>query len=117
MLERIELQGIFDNKFSGGAICHLNMDQEISSAEVMADLIRTCAKKGVVYFAINYVLQQCEEGHLSVGNIDTCPICGKPIKEKYTRVVGFLVPVGHWNKVRREKDFPNRQFYSTIGVH
>lgn len=116
MLDRIELQGLFDKHFSGGAICHLNMDQEIKDAQVMANLIETCANKGVVYFAINYVLQECEEGHLSVGNLDVCPICGKPIVGKYTRVVGFLTKVNNWNKTRRSADFPNRQFYGSINV-
>ena len=116
MLDRIELQGTFDNKFSGGAICHLNMDQEIKDASIMANLIETCAKRGVVYFAINYVLQECEEGHMSVGNVDVCPACGKPIIGKYTRVVGFLTKVSNFNKVRREHDFPNRQFYGSINV-
>ena len=116
MLDRIELQGLFDKHFSGGAICHLNMDQEIKDAQVMANLIETCANKGVVYFAINYVLQECEEGHLSVGNLDICPICGKPITGKYTRVVGFLTKVNNWNKTRRSIDFPNRQFYGSIKV-
>ena len=114
MLDRIELQGTFDNQFSGGAICHLNMDQEIKDITTMKNLIKTCAKKKVVYFAINYVLQECEEGHLSVGNIETCPICGKAIKAKYTRVVGFLTKVNNWNPVRRESDFPERQFYGSI---
>ena len=113
MLDRIELQGLFDKHFSGGAICHINMDQEISDSEVMSSLIETCANKGVVYFAINYVLQECEDGHMSVGNVDTCPICGKPITGKYTRVVGFLTKVNNWNKTRREYDFPNRQFYGS----
>ena len=114
MLDRIELQGTFDSQFSGGAICHLNMDQEIKDVSIMKDLIRVCAKKKVVYFAINYVLQECEEGHLSVGNVNTCPICGKEITGKYTRVVGFLTKVNNWNPVRRTVDFPNRQFYGSI---
>ena len=116
MLDRIELQGTFDSKFSGGAICHLNMDQEIKDVNIMSKLIEMCAQRGVVYFAINYVLQECEDGHMSVGNIDTCPICGKPITGKYTRVVGFLTKVNNWNKTRREVDFPNRQFYGSINV-
>lgn len=116
MLDRIELQGLFDSQFSGGAICHLNMDQEIKDVEVMKNLIITCAKKKVVYFAINYVLQECEEGHLSVGNIENCPVCGKPILNKYTRVVGFLSKVSNWNKTRREIDFPNRQFYGSVKI-
>ncbi len=114
MLDRIELQALFDKHFSGGAICHLNMDQEITDPEAMSALIETCANKGVVYFAINYVLQECEEGHVSVGNINTCPICGSKIVHKYTRVVGFTTCIDSWNKTRREYDFPNRQFYGSI---
>ena len=92
------------------------MDQEIKDTETMIDLIRICAKKKVVYFAINYVLQECKEGHLSVGNLDKCPICGEEITGKYTRVVGFLTKVNNWNPVRRSVDFPNRQFYGSVKV-
>lgn len=116
MLDRIKLQGMFDKHFSGGAICHLNIDTRIDDIEQIKHLIRTCIKKGVVYFAINYVLQQCEDGHMTVGNREFCPICGKSIENTYTRPVGFLTNVKNWHAVRREKDFPNRQFYSSIST-
>lgn len=116
MLDRIRLQGMFDKHFSGGAICHLNVDSKIEKTEDIMDLIRITAKMGVVYHAINYVLQECEEGHMSVGNDKVCSICGKPIKNYYTRVVGFLTNVKNWNKTRREQDFPNRQFYKGINL-
>ena len=111
MLDRIRLQGLFDGHFSGGAICHLSVDQRIENYRDIIDLIRSTAKQGVVYFAINYVLEECEDGHMTVGNVDICPICGKPIINKYTRVVGFLTNVKNWVKTRRDEDFPNRQFY------
>jgi len=114
MLDRIRLQGLFDGHFSGGAICHLNVDQRIENYHDIIDLIRTTAKQGVVYFAINYVLEECEDGHMTVGNEDFCSICGKPIINKYTRVVGFLTNVKNWVKTRREEDFPNRQFYHEV---
>lgn len=114
MLDRITLQGKFDKHFSGGAIAHLNMDQEIKDVEVMKNLIISCAKQGVVYFAINYVLQECEKGHLSIGNVEECPICGNKIVSRYTRVVGFLTKVENWIKERRTLDFPNRQFYKGL---
>lgn len=110
MLDRIRLQGLFDNHFSGGAICHLNLG-EVVAAGTMADMIRSCAKQGVVYWAVNYQLNKCENGHMSVGTSDSCPVCAGVIVDKYTRVVGFLTNVKNWHKVRREKDFPNRQFY------
>lgn len=114
MLDRIKLQGMFDSHFSGGAICHLNVDTRIEDETKIADLIKTSAKMGVVYFAINYVLSECEDGHMTVSNGDICTICGKPIVNKYTRVVGFLTNIRNWHKTRREKDFPNRQFYQDI---
>lgn len=116
MLERIRLQGIFDSHFSGGAIAHLNTETRVSDYKYIADLIRITAKKGVVYFAINYVLSECKDHHLSVSNGDICEVCGKPIENKYTRVVGFLTNVKNWHKVRREQDFPNRQFYNDIKI-
>ena len=111
MLDRIELQGKFDRFFSGGAICHLNFDQVLNDKELMKNMIISCAKKGIVYFAINYILQECKNGHMSVGNIDTCPMCGDKIIGRYTRTVGFLTKVENWIKERKELDFPNRQFY------
>ena len=64
MLDRIKLQGLFDSHFSGGAICHLNVESPIEKTEDIMDLIRTAAKMGVVYHAINYVLSECENGHI-----------------------------------------------------
>lgn len=112
MLDRIKLQGMFDKHFSGGAICHIGTDTKIEKYEDIMDLIRIAAKMGVVYHAINYVLEECENGHMTVGNGEKCNICGREIINKYTRVVGFLTNVKNWHKTRREQDFPNRQWYN-----
>lgn len=114
ILDRIRLQGIFDSKFSGGAICHLNVEEQITNPKHLEDLIRTSVKMGVIYFAINYNLQRCENGHMSVGRTKSCGVCGGDIVENYTRVVGFLTSVKNWHKVRREQDYPNRQFYPNV---
>jgi len=111
MLDRIELQGRYDSLFSGGAICHINIEQKIEDVEKIKDVIRHSAKKGVIYFALNYSLNECEDHHMSVGKSDICSICGKKIINTYTRVVGFLTNTKNWNKTRREQDFPNRKWY------
>jgi ribonucleoside-triphosphate reductase len=51
---------------------------------------------------------------MTVGKKDICPICGKPIEDNYTRVVGFLTNTKNWNKTRREVDYPNRKWYGGI---
>lgn len=114
LLDRIKLQGIFDKHFSGGAICHLNIEEKITDKTHIMELIRSCAKKGVIYFAINYNLQRCEDFHMTVGRNGVCSVCGKPIEENFTRVVGFLTSVKNWHQVRREEDYPERQFYGNI---
>jgi len=116
MLDRMKLQGMFDKHFSGGAICHINVDSEIKDEQQIVDLIKIAAKMGIVYWAINYNLQECEEGHMSVGKAESCLNCGKPIINNYTRVVGFLTNTKNWHKVRREEDYPNRTWYKGAEV-
>lgn len=111
MLDRISLQGEFDEHCTGGAICHINVAQPISDWRTLASLIRHCAEAGVVYWAVNYALNRCVDGHMSVGTSTTCPECGKEIVDTYTRVVGFLTNTKHWVKARREHDWPHRVFY------
>lgn len=115
MLDRIRLQGLFDKHFSGGAICHVNVEQQLTDPKQLADLIKACARQGVVYWAVNYNIQRCEQGHMSVGRGDSCVICGSAVIDNFTRVVGFLTAVKNWAPKRREQDYPNRQFYG--GVH
>lgn len=110
LLDRIEIQGKFDKQFSGGAICHLNVDTRLKSKEKMKALIKTAAQKGCIYFAVNYNIQMCEDGHMTVGKKELCD-CGKHITDNFTRVVGFLVNTKAFNPKRREIDYPNRQFY------
>lgn len=114
MLDRIKLQGLFDSKFSGGAICHINVETSISDIDKEVDLIKAATKMGVVYFALNMNLQKCENGHMTVGKETICSICGKPITDNYTRVVGFYVNTKNFAPVRRKHDYPNRQFYKGI---
>lgn len=112
MLDRIRLQGMFDRHFSGGAIMHLSAGERIKDVNIIKELIRISAKKGVVYFAINYSLQMCVDGHMGVGRSNLCSVCGKEVTSNYTRVVGFLTSVSTWQKTRREHDYPYRQHYN-----
>lgn len=111
MINRIVVQGRLDQYFSGGSILHLNIEEGIDKASSIEDLIKLCAASGVVYVAINYLLNKCKNNHMSVGHREKCPFCQEPIEGQYTRVVGFLTAVKYWHKVRREQDFPNRVFY------
>lgn len=111
MHDRLRLQGMFDSKLSGGAIAHINVGERIDNPDTMIALMEYAAKVGVVYWAINYRLNCCQNKHTWVGT-EICPTCGEVWDSQITRVVGFFTTVKNWNPVRREHDWPNRQFYS-----
>lgn len=116
LLDRIKLQGMFDQYMTGGAICHLNVDTKIEEVQQMMDLIEYSISKGVIYSAVNYNIQRCENEHMSVGKSTKCPTCGARITDNFTRVVGFLVRVNNFHKKRREHDYPHREFYKGVGL-
>lgn len=110
ILDRIKVQGALDKYCTGGAICHLNIGTAITSTNVMEALITHACESGAVYFAVNYQINKCTRGHMTVGRSDECFLCGSAITDTYTRVVGFLTNTKHWNKTRRDHDWPERKF-------
>ena len=118
LLDRIEIQGKLDQKCTGGAVCHLNVNQQIQKPETMEKLILHSVEMGVIYFAINYQINRCKNNHMSIGrNLEKCPICGECIEDTFTRVVGFLVNTKNFTKERREFDWPKRVFYKNASLN
>lgn len=113
VLDRLRVQGKFDGKFSGGAICHVNIGEKIKDKQILIDIMRYAAKCGVVYWAVNYALKRCINSHVFIDE-DICPFCGNSIDHISTRVVGFFTNVNNWNETRRNHDWKNRQFYKDV---
>jgi ribonucleoside-triphosphate reductase (formate) len=102
IVDRVKLDGAFSKVLTGGGISHLNVGEKLTSPEQMKKLIAYAIQSGCEHFAVNYNYCQCENDHVTIsGQVDTCPICTAPIKEQYTRVIGYLTPVSAWNKGRR----------------
>jgi len=113
IFERMRLQGAFDSLTSGGSILHLNVDDEKPlSADQFKRLMVTAKLNKVVYFAVNYAYSESSKGVYSIGKHEVCPVNGDPIKQVYTRVVGFITPVKAWNSTRRKVEYPERVFYT-----
>jgi ribonucleoside-triphosphate reductase (formate) len=110
--DRFRIQGKIDSLTTGGAILHINVDDEkpLSTAQ-FKKMMEMARKTGTVYFAINYAYSECAKEHYLIGKHEVCTICGEKIVRQYTRVVGFLTPVSSWNRVRRDWEYPKRVFY------
>lgn len=112
IVDRVKLDGAFSKVLTGGGISHLNVAEKLTSSEQMKKLITYAISSGCEHFAVNYNYCQCENDHVTIsGQVEACPICTAPIKEQYTRVIGYLTPVSAWNKGRR-KEHKKRVFKS-----
>ena len=107
--EKVKLGALLDNKCGGGQISHINVEGDFNNFEQAWKILNYLAKSGVIYSCFNKKISTCENNHAFIGNI--CPTCGKPVKDYFTRVVGFLTPISAWSKERKQ-EYNNRTWYN-----
>lgn len=110
--EKCRLGSIFDKLCGGGCIAHINIEGRFPTKEAAWDMLNYVASKGVIYSAFNTKISVCSDGHSFIGT-DICPRCGKPVADKFTRVVGFYTPVSSYQKVRK-REFDERKWYNVM---
>ena len=107
--EKLRLSSILDIKCSGGSISHINLESNFPNKDMAWEMLNKIALSGVIYFAFNTRINECENHHGFVGT-NVCPICGKPVFDTYQRIVGYLVPTRSYSK-ERFKEFNTRKWY------
>lgn len=107
--EKARLSGLFDKRCGGGSILHISLENNFPNEETAWKMLNYLAKQGVIYFAFNTRINECENHHGSVGT-KKCPICGGKIIDTYQRIVGYLVPSRNYSKDRKI-EFSKRQWY------
>lgn len=113
--EKIRTSAILDNKCSGGAIAHINIDNNFPNADMAWDMLNYIASQGVIYFCYNTKINVCKNHHGFV-DAEICPECGEHVCDTYQRVVGFLTPSKSYSK-ERFKEFSARQWYDTAVMY
>jgi len=109
--ERIEKDGKYNSLLTGGGIVHFNLGSPVTEEQAKS-IINHAVESGSEHFALNSVYGKCENGHVTMGKNETCPVCGEKIIDYYTRIIGYMTNVSSWNEIRRLFDFPNRKFTS-----
>ena len=107
--EKLRLSAVLDEKCSGGSISHINLEANFPNNDVAWDMLNMIAQSGVIYFAFNTRINECENHHGFVGT-EHCPVCGEPVYDTYQRIVGYLVPTRSYSK-ERFREFTTRQWY------
>ena len=113
--EKIRTSAILDNKCSGGAIAHINIDNNFPNTDMAWEMLNYIASQGVIYFCYNTKINVCKNHHGFV-DAEICPECGEKACDTYQRVVGFLTPSKSYSK-ERFKEFSARQWYDTAVMY
>jgi ribonucleoside-triphosphate reductase (formate) len=106
--EKMRITGKYLKKLTGGGIDHENTGEHVTAKQAEI-IINEAVECDLEHFALTGTFCQCIDGHVIIGKRDNCARCGKPIKSKIARVVGFFTPVEDWNENKRVYDHERRR--------
>ncbi len=111
VFEALDLQDNLQIRYTGGTVLHLFLGEEVTDIETVKALIQKVANNyKLPYFTLTPTFSVCpSHGYLS-GEVETCATCNSPT-EIYSRVVGYLRPVGQWNN-GKQTEFSMRKTYN-----
>jgi len=107
--EKCRLGNLFDKKCGGGCIAHIDIENRFPNEEIAWEMLNYVARQGVIYFAFTGKIGTCRHKHASIG-VKECPVCGEPITDTFSRVVGFYTPTSSYQKIRK-REWSARKWY------
>jgi len=115
LFEALELQDDLQTKYTGGTVQHLFLGEEVEDIEVVKQMVSKVSNSfRLPYFTLTPTFSVCpSHGYLS-GEHEKCTTCDADT-EVYSRVVGYLRPVGQWNN-GKQTEFCMRKTYNTHKV-
>ena len=93
----LDLQDKLQGSYTGGTVLHGFLGEEVTDTRAVRGLVRAItANYSLPYFTLTPTFSICAEHGYLKGEQSGCPVCGQRT-EVYSRVVGYLRPVGRWN--------------------
>ena len=97
----VKLQDELQSLYTGGTVLHLYLGERIKDIEVAKNLIKKIfTSYKMPYISLTPTFSICSKHGYITGEHWKCPNCGNDT-EVWSRVVGFLRPVGDWNAGKR----------------
>lgn len=110
----LDLQDHLQTRYTGGTVLHVFLGESVADPQAVKEFVRTvCSKYHLPYFTISPTFSVCSDHGYIRGEHHRCPRCNKAT-EVYSRVVGYLRPVGQWNE-GKQAEFGLRTQYRIGG--
>ncbi len=90
-------------KYTGGTVFHTFLGESPNGGEAVKTLVKKIANGfALPYFTITPTFSLCQKHGYVRGKHFKCPSCGSRT-EVFSRVVGYIRPVQHWNRGKQEE--------------
>jgi anaerobic ribonucleoside-triphosphate reductase len=110
----LDLQDDLQAKYTGGTVQHVFLGEAASDPAAVKAFVRSvCRHYRLPYFTLTPTFSVCPEHGYLRGAETACPVCGGET-EVYSRVVGYLRPVSHWNEGKQAEFRRRRTFRLTV---
>ncbi|THB79013.1 MAG: ribonucleoside triphosphate reductase [Desulfobacteraceae bacterium] len=111
LFEALELQDRLQTKYTGGTVLHLFLGEEVFDTQTVKSLVKKVSSSyHLPYFTLTPTFSVCpSHGYIS-GEHAACTQCDAST-EIYSRVVGYLRPIGQWND-GKQTEFAMRRTYN-----
>ena len=93
-------------------IAHINIENRFPNEETAWEMLNYVASQGVIYFAFTTKISVCKSKHAFISE-PKCPVCGEPIADTYSRVVGFYTPTSSYQRIRK-REFDKRRWMNVL---
>lgn len=112
VFEAIEHQKDIQPLYTGGTIFHSFLPEAIDR-ETCKRMVQKISETALPYFSLTPTFSVCPSHGYIRGEAEKCPECGEQT-EVYSRIVGYLRPVGTWND-GKQQEFRDRTPYVVTG--
>ncbi|MDM8515825.1 ribonucleoside triphosphate reductase [Desulfobacterales bacterium HSG16] len=106
----LNLQDELQTKYTGGTVLHIFLGEQVDDITTIKNMVKKIATSyKLPYFTLTPTFSVCEtHGYLN-GEQEYCPECSAKT-EIYSRVVGYLRPVGQWNDGKQTEFYQRKTF-------
>ncbi len=112
LFEAVELQSDLQSLYTGGTVFHAYLGEQIEDTALCAEVIQCVFQKTKLpYLSITPTFSICKNHGYLKGKRPVCPECQEET-EVYSRVVGYLRPMKHYNCGKKE-EFGERIMFET----
>jgi len=120
LFEALELQDELQTLYTGGTVFHTFVGENRLPVESVKQLIRKITENfRLPYITLSPTFSICPQHGYLYGEHPVCPKCEATGKQQkctvFSRIVGYLRPIDHWNEGKQE-EFKSRALFDSRGV-